>query len=333
MNVLTTTNTQAISTETIGFIKASKSDSTRLAYQDDIRLFMDYCTMTGKEHLPATPQTVADFLAFIATNGNQWANQLRPVNEQLPNDRIRAAYKASSIQRKAAAIATMHKAADLEPPTRNALVSTVMAGIKNTIGTRKVKKEGITQDRLYRMLATIDTDSVQGLRDRALLMLAFGSAMRRSELVALDIDDLTYVEHGLKVLVRKSKTDQSGAGQVVSVVSKRMDVIGAIRAYVDAAGIQEGALFRSVSKGGAIRDRLTARSVADIFKKYATLAGLDASQFSGHSTRRGFVNEALHHKADPFAIMRSTRHKSLQTLNEYADDRSGFDNNAGAGFM
>lgn len=319
---------QQISEETRAILNAATSDATRRAYRDDIEMFTEYCSMRGLPALPATPQTVADYVVFIARNGNAW------MQNPPKAPRYREAFKYATIERKVAAVSTMHEAADMDSPTRNKLVSATMSGLRNTLTTRQVKKQPITVERLYKLLAMVDDTTLQGKRDKALLMLAFAGAFRRSELAALDVEDMEFTEQGLKILVRKSKTDQSGAGQAVNILSKRLDTVGALRAYMQAAGIMGGALFRPVTKGDTIRNqRITDKSIAGIIKRFAAAAGFDPDQFGGHSTRRGFVTTALQDKADIFAVMRVTRHKGTQTLKEYADDVTGFDNHAGASFL
>ena len=171
------------------------------------------------------------------------------------------------------------------------------------------------------MVATAPA-KLAGLRDRALLLIGFGGALRRSELVALDVADIEETETGLLVTIRGSKTDQERAGATIAIA--RGDVAcpaEALRKWLEAAGIESGPIFRPIGKGGTLRtSRLTDRSVANIVKAYAGRAGFDASMFSGHSLRAGFLTSAAGKGASIFKMMDVSRHKSVDTLRGYVRD-------------
>jgi integrase len=173
------------------------------------------------------------------------------------------------------------------------------------------------------------------LRDRALLLVGFGGALRRSELVALDVADIQEAETGLLVTIRGSKTDQERAGATIAIA--RGDVAcpaKALREWLDAAGVESGPIFRPIDKGGTVRaSRLTDRSVANIVKAYAERAGFDASTFSGHSLRAGFLTSAAGKGASIFKMMDVSRHKSVDTLRGYVRDAELFKDHAGAGLL
>ena len=168
-----------------------------------------------------------------------------------------------------------------------------------------------------------------------MLLVGFGGALRRSELVALDVADIAETETGLLMTVRGSKTDQERAGATIAIA--RGDVAcpaKALREWLDAAGIEDGPIFRPIDRGGIVRpSRLTDRSVANIVKAYAERAGFDASAFSGHSLRAGFLTSAAGKGASIFKMMDVSRHKSVDTLRGYVRDAELFKDHAGAGLL
>jgi integrase len=170
---------------------------------------------------------------------------------------------------------------------------------------------------------------IKGLRDRALLLLGFGGAFRRSELVALDVED------GLRVTICRSKTDQEGQGVTIAIIrGGACCPAKAVRAWLDAAGISEGPIFRPVRKGGKVRDqRLTAKSVCDLVKSYADSVGLDGATFGAHSLRAGFLTSAARRGASVFKMRDVSRHKSMDVLQAYVRDANLFENHAGAGLL
>ncbi|WP_244553018.1 site-specific integrase [Bradyrhizobium erythrophlei] len=184
------------------------------------------------------------------------------------------------------------------------------------------------------MVATAP-DKLAGLRDRALLLIGFGGALRRSELVALDVADIEETATGLLVTIRGSKTDQERAGVAIAIA--RGDVAcpaKALSEWLTAAGIETGPIFRPIDKAGTVRaSRLTCRSVANIVKAYAARAGLDAGAFSGHSLRAGFLTSAAGKGASIFKMMDVSRHKSVDTLRGYVRDAELFKDHAGAGLL
>ena len=294
------------------FALAEKADATRRAYRTDFAIFGAWCGARGLEALPAAPDTVAAFLASQATHGA----------------------RASTISRKAAAIRYAHKLAGREPPTNAEAVKAVMRGIRRTIGTSPERKAPATADRIAGMLAFIP-DTLAGKRDRALLLLGFAGALRRSELVALTVADLVDAEGGLRVVIRHSKTDQESAGQEIAIpTGGKLRPVEAIRAWLAAAGITDGPVFCPIAKGGKVKPvALSDRSVAAIVKSYAGLAGLDPADYAGHSLRAGFLTTAAEHGASVFKMMEVSRHKSVDTLRGYVRRADLFRDHAGASFL
>jgi site-specific recombinase XerD len=297
---------------TMAFQKNEKAAATRRAYASDFRAFVVWCDARGLEPLPATPTVVATFLAAQATAG----------------------IKAATLARRAAAIRHAHALKGLEPPTHSEIVKTTMRGIRRAIGTRPEQKAAATAERVALMISLIP-DTLGGLRDRALILLGFAGAFRRSELVALTVADLVETPEGYRVTIRHSKTDQEGAGQEVAIPrGARLRAVEAIQVWLAAAGITDGPLFRPVAKGGRVLPQaLTAESVANIVKARARRAGFDAATFAGHSLRAGFLTSAAEHGASVFRMMEVSRHKSVDVLRGYVRRAELFKEHAGAGFL
>jgi site-specific recombinase XerD len=306
-------STDAELAATLHFAGQEKSAGTRRSYRSDWQIFAAWCSARGLEALPATPETVARFLSAEATAG----------------------VKASTLGRRAAAIGYAHKlAGHREPPTKTEAVKAVMRGIRRTIGTAPVQKAPATANLIGEMLKHCP-DTLAGKRDRALLALGFAGAFRRSELVALEVADLAEVPDGLRVTIRRSKTDQEGAGQEIAIPrGYRLRPVEAVSMWLAAAEINSGPLFRPVLKGNRLQSvPLTDRSVAKIVKRYAELAGLDPAQFAGHSLRAGFITSAAESGAAVLRIADQSRHKSLDVLRTYVRRADMFKDHAGAGFL
>ena len=296
----------------INYAKAEKAPATRKAYGTDFRLFAAWCDAKGAASLPALPETVAAFLAAEAGTG----------------------VKPSTLGRRVAAIRYAHKLASLPTPTDAEGVKATIRGIRRTFGGAKVKKSPAVAAKVKGMVATAP-NGLAGLRDRALLLLGFAGAFRRSELVALDVADTEQSPAGLRVTVRRAKTDQEGIGRTLAIAKGDIACpVSALAAWLGAAGISSGPLFRPIDKAGTVADsRLTDRSVANIVKAYAARAGFDASAYSGHSLRSGFLTSAAAAGASIFKMMDVSGHRSVETLRGYVRDAELFTNHAGAGLL
>lgn len=290
----------------------ARASRTRAAYTSAFRVFSAWCDEHRLLTLPAEPATVAAYVAHLADTGR----------------------KAATINLHVAAIAAVHRAAGLDNPTTAEAVRATVRGIRRTIGTRQARKAPATAETVRKMVRKAP-DDLAGLRDRALILLGFAAALRRSELVALDVADLERAPDGIVLHVRRSKTDQDGAGQEIAVPrGSKLKPCEALDAWLATARITSGPVFRPVNKGGAISgERLTDRSVADIVKRYAAAAGLDATLFSGHSLRAGFVTSALAAGADVLKVMHVTRHTQVTTLQKYDRRARAFDDHAGRKFL
>ena len=204
------------------------------------------------------------------------------------------------------------------------------------------QKAAATADILAALLMRTP-DTLTGKRDRALLGLGFAGAFRRSELVALDVADLVEDPAGLRVRIRKGKTDQEGRGAEIAIPAGRfIRPVALVREWLDAAGIVEGPVFRPVSRSGNVRSpdpgtgetpRLTTQTVADIMKRYCTAAGLDASTFGAHSLRAGYITTAAERGADLTRIMDQSRHRDPRTVVGYIRRANAFKDHSGSGFL
>jgi len=290
----------------------SRSAATRKAYLSDWRIFVAWCEARELSPHPASPETVCLFLSSQADSGS----------------------KVSTLGRRVASIRLAHTSAGLESPTATEAVKTTMKGIRRSIGAAPVQKVAATAEKVREMVERCDS-SLRGLRDRALLLLGFAGAFRRSELSALTVDDLEETDKGLRVHVRRSKTDQEGVGATVPVVrGDRACPVEAVRAWLDAAGISEGPVFRRMMKGGHVTDdALSAHSIGATVKRYAKAAGYDAAEFGGHSLRAGFLTSAAERGASIFRMMDVSRHKSVDTVRGYVRRAEEFTDHAGQGLL
>jgi len=201
------------------------------------------------------------------------------------------------------------------------------------VGAAPTKKAPATSDLIIAM-SGFGNGSLQAIHDRAILLLGFAGAFRRSELVGLNVDDLTEDADGLRIVIRRSKTDQEGKGFTKAIIRGAVAcLVAALRAWLTAAGIESGPVFRRVWGPRVGSTRLLDRIVADIVKRAAGRVGLDAASFAGHSLRSGFVTSAARRGASLFKLMDVTGHKSVDTLRGYVHDAELFRDHAGAGLL
>jgi site-specific recombinase XerD len=299
-------------TSAAGYAAEEKAAATRRAYRSDWRGFEAWCAGAGATPLPATPATVAAYLAHLADAG----------------------LKASSISRKLAAIAYAHKLKGIDTPTASEAVHAVLRGIRRRIGVAPIQKAPATARAVAAMLEHVP-DTLIGRRDRASLLIGFAAALRRSELAALKVSDLERHADGLIVHVGESKTDQEGAGAQIPIPrGGRLRPVDAVETWLAAARITDGPIFVSIGKGDRLsRKALSTNAIGEIVKRYAAAAGFDARDFAGHSLRAGFVTSALEHGADLFKVMDVTRHRRVETLKGYDRRAKAFRNHAGEDFL
>jgi integrase len=260
--------------------------------------------------LPAAPDTVAYYLTDKSVR-----------------------LKVSTLQRRLATIAEAHRAAGHASPNGHPQVRLVWQGIRRDKGVAQDhKKPALT--RCIRLMVGRLPDNLLGVRDRALLLLGFAGAMRRSELVGLDVSDVAQAEEGLVITIRKSKTDQVRLGRKVGIPfgsSAETCPVRAVHAWLSASGIVDGPLFRAVNRHGHLmQKRLSDRTVAEVVKRSLTSAGMSRRGYSGHSLRAGFVTQAAMAGVSERSIQEQSGHRSLVVLRRYIRDGSLFRENAAA---
>jgi integrase len=294
-----------------GFITASRADATRRAYASDWRDFAAWCSTHQQVDIPAAPATVAAYLSALATAGA----------------------KVSTVRRRCAAIGDAHRRGGHDNPAAHAGVKATLAGIARTLGAPPAKKAALTADLLAKALRRIPED-LAGLRDRALILIGFAAALRRSELVALDVEDFARHPKGMVVTIRRSKTDQAGVGTTKAIPhGKRLHAVQALDEWLAAGGITTGPVFRGVRGTRVLEARLCAHQVARIVQKRAAAVGLDPTLFAGHSLRSGYISSAAERGASLVSIAAHAAHKKLDTTRGYVQIADAFRDHSGKGFL
>ena len=295
----------------------AKSDNTLRAYTSDWRQFDDWCWKRELNPLPAAPEAVATYLASLALAGRA----------------------DSTITRHLAAIGWKHKQEGaIAPMGRDAhsLISDTLSGIRREQRARPTrKKAAITAKDLARMISFAEGQGTRANRDRAVLALCLAAALRRSELVGLQLADVAMVDQGLKLKIGFSKTDQEGEGVEIAVpAGKVLRPVEHLNAWLRVRGGAAGPLFTRIgAKGEFTLAPMSDRSVARLIQRYAELAGLDPATVAGHSLRAGFLTEAARTRASIKKMQEVSRHKSVKVLLGYVRSAEIFDDHAGSGFL
>jgi site-specific recombinase XerD len=278
------------------YFAQAKAANTLRSYRAGWQHFVRWCAAHALQALPATPQTLVLYLTARA-------EQVTP----------------GTLASRVAAIRFFHQQSSQESPTTHPLVRDVLSGIRRTQGTRPVQVQGLTRDLLTRLLQATG-DSLRDQRNRALLAVAYDLLGRRSELVALVVEDLERTPDGsATVLIRRSKTDPEGTGVPLYLAP---DTMASLEAWLAAAGITTGLVFRALTKGGRVRARLSADAVARIFKQMAQAAGLSPAMvqgIAGHSARVGAAQDMAVHGIDLAGIMQAGRWKTPQMAGRYIE--------------
>jgi site-specific recombinase XerD len=281
----------------VGFANANRSAATERAYLSDWADFSRWADAHQLVALPAQPETVALYLTHLA-----------------------ATHRPSTIGRRVASISIMHRRNGFDTPTTSPAVREVLKGIRRTLKTAQRQAAPATIGEIRRIVAHL-SDDLLASRDRALLLVGFAGALRRSELVALDLDDLCDRPEGIVATVRCSKTDQEGEGRDVAIPYGRDSEtcpVTALRTWLGRSAISAGPVFRSVDRHGNVsRHRLSDRAVALMVKRRVREAGLDPTSYSGHSLRAGFATTAAANGATERAIATQTGHQSMEVLRRY----------------
>jgi site-specific recombinase XerD len=292
---------------------AAQADApnTLRAYRADLQHYAAWCDRAGLQALPAAPETVGRYLAAHAAD-----------------------YSTATLQRRLVAISRAHKQAGHRLDTQHPAIRDTWKGIRRERGTAQKGKAPLLGEDVRQIVAALP-ETLQGHRDRALFLVGFASAMRRSELAGLRVDDATFTRHGLVIALRRSKTDQEGQGRKVAIpYGSRADTcpVRALRTWLDMAEIESGPLFRGVTRYDTARlSPLSAASVAYIIKRAVEAAGLDPAHYAGHSLRSGHATSAAQAGASERKIMDQTGHRSERMVRRYIRDANLFhDNSAGA---
>lgn len=291
------------------YARMARAPRTVAAYASDWRLFSAWCARRGLERLPATPMTIASYIAEQAASGR------RP----------------STIQRRLVAINREHKIANYPLPTSSPEVKEVLIGVRRAHGTAPDQVAALLTEDLKGILAVIP-DTVRGARNRALLLLGFAGAFRRTELVSLNKGDLEFKRNGMVVTVRRAKNDQEAQSRRIGIPYGSTELTCPIRAmqrWLELAEIRRGAIFREVDRHGNIgRERLSDRTVARLVKEHVALVGLDPALYAGHSLRAGLATSASAGGASDREVMRQTGHTSLSQVSKYMREGRLFLKNA-----
>lgn len=292
-----------------GYAANSKAKNTWRAYRSDLQDFTDWCQANELPALPAAAETVAAYLTFLAPH-----------------------CKVSTVKRRLSAISQQHLLAGFDSPTQSPLVRITMQGIRRTHAPQQTVRRvqpAITSV-IYKLVDQLG-DSLIDTRDRALILIGFAGAFRRSELTKLQLGDITESDDGLRVRLRQSKTDQEGQGFVKGIpygTDPTTCPVRAWQAWKAAAELQDGFAFRSVNRHNKIGASLSTQAVADLIKRRARAAGLDSAEFSGHSLRAGLITSAAMANVPERVIAKQSGHKSMPILRSYIREGSLFTENA-----
>jgi integrase len=296
------------------YVALAKAPATIKAYRNDWRDFECWCRIHQIQALPASPETVALYIADCAST-----------------------LASGTIARRLTSITKAHQAAGFTSSpatTRHFIVGETLKGIRRTIGTAQHGKAPLLSTDIRRIVAARREDLL-GLRDAALVLVGFAGGFRRSELAGIDTCDLKFSADGVVVTVRKSKTDQEGAGREVGLpfgASQDTCPVRSLRRWLAASGISDGPVFRSVGRYGHVSRRgLHKDSIGKLLKRAAARAGMNVDPLSGHSLRAGCVTQAAMNGVREFIIMRQTGHKTVATLRRYIRSGEIFRENAAAG--
>ena len=293
-NILT--DIKSLEIETIKNLKNSKANNTLRAYQSDFRDFSAFCVKNGFTAMPTQPKILSLYLTYLSKSS-----------------------KLSTLKRRIASISVIHKLKGHYLDTKNPIIMENLHGIKRTLGSIQKAKKPILINDLKLIIKVINKDN---LRDKALILTGFAGGFRRSELVNIDVEDLEFVPEGVKILIKRSKTDQTGEGIYKAIPyfdNKEFCPVLALRNFIEK---------KSLKKDGGKIFELSDKSVALIIKRYAQKAGLDSSKYAGHSLRSGFATTAAEFGAEERNIMAMTGHKTTQMVRRYIKEANLFKNNA-----
>ena len=307
------TDIKALQEETLKNLQSSKANNTVRAYKSDFKDFGLFCVQNGFKNLPSDPKIVSLYLTHLSTKE----------------------VKLSTIKRRLVSIGVIHKMKGHYLDTKHPIIVENLMGIKRRKGTVQKGKKPILINELKKILKVIDEENIQDikkLRDKSIILIGFSGGFRRNEIVSLDYEDLDFVHEGLKITVKRSKTDQFGEGSIKALPYFEDSVycpVTILQRWLNISKISKGSLFRRFSKGSKLtNDRLTDQTVALLIKDYLNIAGIDSKNYSGHSLRSGFATSAAESGAEERSIMAMTGHKSTEMVRRYIKEANLFKNNA-----
>ena len=307
------TDIKALQEETLLNLQNSKANNTVRAYKSDFKDFGLFCAQNGFKSMPSEPKIVSLYLTYLSTK----------------------AVKMSTLKRRLASIGVIHKLKGYYLDTKHPSIIENILGIKRRKGSIQKGKKPILISDLKMIMDVIDEQNKEELkkfRDRSIILIGFSGGFRRNEIVSLDYDDLDFVTEGLKINIKKSKTDQFGEGSIKALPyfdNSQYCPVVSVKHLLDISKISSGPVFRRFVKGSKLSEhRLTDQTVALLIKEYLNLAGVDSSNYSGHSLRSGFATSAAESGAEERSIMAMTGHKSTEMVRRYIKEANLFKNNA-----
>jgi len=307
------TDIKALQEETLLNLQSSKAKNTIRAYKSDFNDFGLFCAQNGFKSLPSEAKIISLYLTQLSTKE----------------------VKISTIKRRLVSIGVIHRLKGHYLDTKHPLIVENLMGIKRRKGSIQNGKKPLLINNLKRLINVIDQqkkEQIKILRDRTIILIGFSGGFRRNEIVSLDYDDLDFVEEGLKINIKRSKTDQFGEGSIKGLPyfdNSQYCPVVSLKNWIDIAKINSGSLFRRFSKGSRLTEkRLTDQTVALLIKEYLKLAGVDNKNYSGHSLRSGFATSAAESGAEERSIMAMTGHKSSEMVRRYIKEANLFKNNA-----
>jgi site-specific recombinase XerD len=294
------TDIKNLELETIKNLRNSKSTNTLRAYQSDYNDFSLFCSKNGFQAMPTQPKILALYITHLASYS-----------------------KYSTLKRRLASISIIHKTNGHYIDTKHPIIVENLMGIKRTNGSNQKGKKPLLINDLKLLIKAIDQSkekNIRKIRDKALVLIGFSGGFRRSELVDLEYEDIEFVTEGVKIFVKRSKTDQSGEGMIKAIPyfdNENFCPVKALDKWIVEAELNDGKIFN-----------ISDKSVALIIKKYANYAGLDAHRYAGHSLRSGFATSTADSGAEERNIMAMTGHKSAEMVRRYIKEANLFKNNA-----
>ena len=306
------TDIKKLHEDTLNNLKLSKANNTLRAYKSDFKDFGAFCAKHGFNSMPSEPKVVSLYLTHLSTNS-----------------------KISTLRRRLVSIGVVHKLKGHYLDTKHPIIIENLMGIKRKKGSIQTGKKPILINHLKQIINVIDDqkiEKIKKLRNKALILIGFSGGFRRTELISIDHEDLDFVEEGVKITLRRSKTDQFGEGQVKGLpyfTNEKYCPVTNLKNWIYLSNIKTGPIFRRFAKGSTLTGhRLTDQSVVLIIKECLKLAGIENKNYSGHSLRSGFATVAAESGADERSIMAMTGHKTTQMVRRYIKEANIFKNNA-----